>query len=404
MKILLVEPNFPISTKSKNHKSFLPIGLLKIASFLRDNNHTIRLFRGFSDDLDVTYKLEKFNPNEIWITSLFTYWSKYIKESVEYYKTLFPKSRIIVGGIYASLMPDHCQKNTGCDDVHVGVYSEAENYFPAYDLVDVDYQILHASRGCIRKCRFCGTYKIEPVFIPKKSIKYEIRSNKLVFYDNNFLANKYILNILKELEEAKYNNKAVFSECQSGFDGRILNKTLAISLKKSRFLNPRLAWDNSYDDYKDIEKQLEFLINAGYKPKEIYVFMVYNFGIPFKIMEDKRKKCYEWGVQIADCRYRPLNQTFDNYNSHVDNQTNKDYFIHSAWKDEQVRLFRARVRMQNICIRHGFPFYSKLLEHKKFDDGFLRKIKGIVKISEKIDLLKNNNIDYWLPIDNHSLL
>ena len=31
MKILLVEPAFPIPPKSKNHKDFLPIGLLKLA-------------------------------------------------------------------------------------------------------------------------------------------------------------------------------------------------------------------------------------------------------------------------------------------------------------------------------------------------------------------------------------
>ena len=29
MKILLVEPDFPIATKSKNHAHFLPIGLIE---------------------------------------------------------------------------------------------------------------------------------------------------------------------------------------------------------------------------------------------------------------------------------------------------------------------------------------------------------------------------------------
>ena len=32
--VLLVEPNFPIPAKSRNHKNFLPIGLLKIAARL----------------------------------------------------------------------------------------------------------------------------------------------------------------------------------------------------------------------------------------------------------------------------------------------------------------------------------------------------------------------------------
>ena len=205
---------------------------------------------------------------------------------------------------------------------------------------------------------------------------------------------------MEELKNAKYNEKLVFSECQSGFDGRILTQDLAIRIKEARFINPRIAWDNSYDDYEDIEKQIRLLINAGYKPKEIYIFMVYNFKIPFEIMEAKRKKCYEWGVQIADCRYRPLNQTFDNYIPSKNNQTNKEYFIHSIWEDKQVKLFRANIRKQNICIRHDFPFYSKLLEHKSSKNLPIKKIKELVNINEKINLLKKHNIDYWLPNNN----
>lgn len=397
MKILLVEPNFPISTKSKNHKDFLPIGLLKIASFLRDNNHEIKLFRSFSNNLDLIRELEKFNPNEIWVTSLFTYWSKYVKESVEYYKALFPKSRIIVGGIYASLMPEHCKKYSGCDDVHIGLYKEAEIFFPAYDLVDVDYQILHTSRGCIRKCKFCGTYKIEPKFYSKRSIKDEIRSNKLIFYDNNLLANKFIDNILNELIGIKFGNKSVYCECQSGFDGRILTKELALKLKLARFLNPRIAWDNSYEDYSEIESQIGILIEAGYEPKEIYIFMIYNYATPFKIMEQKRKKCFNWGVQISDCRYRPLNCTFDNYNPYRINQDNNEYFIHEKWTDREIKLFRKNVRRQNICIRHDFPFYSSALENKIINNKILDDIKKMDSLSKKIQYLDKYNIDYWIP-------
>ncbi len=400
-KILLVEPDFPIPNKSKNHKNFLPIGLLKIASFLRENNSKILLFRGIPKSLDGVSKLERFYPNEIWITSLFTYWSKHVNDASMYYKELFPKAKIIVGGIYASLMPEHCKEYTKCDEVFRGIYEKAEDYFPAYDLVDVDYQIIHSSRGCIRQCKFCGTYKIEPTFIPKKSIKDEIKSNKLIFYDNNFLANKYIENILDELTNATYNGKAVYSECQSGFDGRILTKELAERIKRARFLNPRIAWDNSFEEYKHIERQISYLVDAGYNPKDIYIFMVYNYEIPFEIMEEKRKKCFEWGVQIADCRYRPLNQTYDNYNPYMSEQTDKDYFIHSGWTDKQIRWFRTNIRKQNICIRHGFPFYSKILEHKKIDNGLIKKIKKLGSLEGKIELLTENNIDYWFPENNH---
>jgi hypothetical protein len=78
----------------------------------------------------------------------------------------------------------------------------------------------------------------------------------------------------------------------------------------------------------------------------------------------KRKKCFEWGVQIADCRFRPLNQTFDNYNPKLKQQTEKDYYIHSNWSDVLIRKFRANVRKHNICVRYNIEWnnYERKLE------------------------------------------
>ena len=157
--ILLVEPDFPIPKKSKNHKNFLPIGLLKIASYHESKNNKIILMRGIPKNVDEFINIIKFQPDEVWITSLFTYWAEYVKDSVDYFKFLFPDSKFKVGGIYASLFPDkEVKKYTGCDEVVRGVMVEAENCPPAYHLISetnphlLDYQIVHASRGCKRRC------------------------------------------------------------------------------------------------------------------------------------------------------------------------------------------------------------------------------------------------------------
>jgi len=230
-KILLVEPAFPIPKKSKNHKNFLPIGLLKIASYLREKGNQIYLIRGTQELSHEIDNVRTLKPNEIWITSLFTYWAKYVKNSAQFYRNIFPKAKIIVGGIYASLLPEkEVKEYTGCDEVYQGVIPEAEKLPPAYDLLinanphPIDYQIIHTTRGCKRKCSFCGTWKIEPEFIAINSIKDRIKFKKLVFYDNNFLANPFIKNILNELIELKKEKKIIWCESQSGFDGRILLK------------------------------------------------------------------------------------------------------------------------------------------------------------------------------------
>lgn len=363
MNILLVEPKFPISSKSKNHSSFLPIGLLKIASYHRSVGDKVELKRGNSPG--------GFYPEQIKITSLFTYWSKYVKESVEYYRNLYPKAKIEVGGIYASLMPEHCKVYTGCDKVSKGLYKDgiAEEYKPAYDLIKVDYQIIHASRGCFRHCNFCGTWKIEPKVTYKQTLKDEIFSNRLVFYDNNLISNPHIENILNEVAETKISKCAVSCESQSGLDGRLLEKKphIARLLKKARFQNPRIAWDGGINLKNKIKAQIEILSQAGYNDKDIYIFMLYNHqNITYQEMRQKLEQCRRWNVQVIDCRYRPLNSTEDNYNPRIKKQTQDEYYIAPNWTDWQVRRFRKAVRRQNIAIRLELP-------NNRYIEGMERK-------------------------------
>jgi len=404
-KALLIEPDFPISTKSKNHKDFFPIGLLKIGTYLRNCGYMVRLLYGIPKDGVETEELIKFNPSEIWVTSLFTYWAEYVRKTVSYYRKLFPKAKIKVGGIYASLMPaSSVRKYTGCDEVVQGVIKEAEDLPPAYDLLNngkkIDYQIIHSTRGCPRKCKFCGTWRIEPEFVARSTIKDLIKYKKIIFYDNNLLLNPHIDNILNELIDLRKEGKILWVESQSGFDGRVLNKKpyLAEMLKKAGFRYPRIAWDGILEDVKDIENQIQILINGGFKSKDIFVFMLYNWDLNFEEMEEKRKKCWEWKIQISDCRYRPLNQLFDHYNPRKI-QTNKDYYIHikGGWSDQLIKQFRRNVREQNICVRHNFDFYSKALEREAQSKAIMQKIKSIESIKDKIKFVKKLGIDFWIP-------
>jgi hypothetical protein len=360
MNILLVEPNFPIPPKSKNHAHFLPIGLLKIGSYHKLFGNNVQLVRGNLERNDIN-----FYPDYIKITSLFTYWSKYVETSIKHYKKIFPGSKTQVGGIFASLMPEKCKEITNCDEVISGLYDngEAEKVDIDYSILkeEVDYQIIHTSRGCFRKCNFCGTWKIEPEISYKDSIVNEIKKNKLVLYDNNLLANPNIDNILLELSEYKLGKKSIFSESQSGLDGRILinRPELAKKMKKARFQNPRIAWDGKVEESNTIKKQIDILKDAGYKANkkdaDIYLFMLYNHNISYEEMCEKLEYCRKWGVLTIDCRFRPLDSLEDNYKPRVKFQENNEYYIHNEWSDYKIRDFRKKVRRQNISIRLGLP-------------------------------------------------
>ncbi len=193
----------------------------------------------------------------------------------------------------------------------------------------------------------------------------------------------------------------LWCEAQSGFDGRVLLQKphLGKMLKEAGFRSPRIAWDWGYEDKKSIRKQLDILVKAGYPSKEIEVFFLYNWDIPFEEMEKKRIQCYRWGVQIADCRFRPLDQTFDEYNPRIRGQTNADYHIHESagWTDDLVKQFRMNVRRTNICIRHGFPFHSGKFERKQLDLVHAKRLKSLKTFAQKERYLIKNRIEYWFP-------
>lgn len=362
-RVLLVQPAFPIPSKSLNHKDYLPVGLLKLAAWRSSLGDDVALSMGaFRTD---------FVPDEIFVTSLFTYWASYVRDAVAFYREKYPWAKITVGGIYASLQPDHCRDFTKCDEVCVGVHPEAERFEPDYTMVNADFQIVHASRGCIRKCKFCGTHEIEPEFVPKRSIASEIIKNHLVFYDNNLLANPYISDILAEVRDARIGKKVVSCESQSGLDGRLLleRPELAGELKAARFRSPRIAWDGRFAQQESIQEQLAILRNAGFSPKDTQVFVLYNHDLPPSELTQKVERCFDWGVQVADCRFRPLDLWTDGYNPNARSQPDDAYYVHRGWTDASVRGLRRAVRSNNICVRYGIPRdrYAQELEGLSHD-------------------------------------
>jgi hypothetical protein len=292
--ILLVYPEFPVPHKSIHHKNALPIGLLKLSSYYKKKGYVqVQLVHGN----ELPEKFEE--PDIIEITSLFTYWSQYVWDAVKFYRENFPnhkKTKIRVGGIYASLYHNNKEYIRLCRKYHVsrfkGIHKTAEQYFPDYKLlnengIEIDFQIVHTSRGCHRRCSFCGTWIIEPYYECRNSIRkliepgLKIGLRNLVFYDNNLLKNPEIKNILRELVELKAEKKIGWCESQSGFDGRLLleDPEIALLLKKAGFRYPRIAWDWGYDQWPKIEKQMKILIDCGFSKKNMSIFMIYNWDL-----------------------------------------------------------------------------------------------------------------------------
>ena len=392
-RLLMIDPNFPKPKKSVNHQDSLPIGLLKIGSYYQSLGWDVTLHR-----LSESYDPPKGVFDEIKITSLYTYWSKYVVEASQWAREHFPNTHIEIGGVWASLMPQAVLEMCECDSVFEGVMKEAEAFEPNYELLSspINYQILHTSRGCHRRCKACGVYCIEPQQSFISSIKDKIHKRRIVFYDNNLLENPHIENILRELILLKRQKKILHCESQSGFDGRILRKKpwLGRMIWEAGFRYPKIAWDGDVRTWKAREKEINILANSGFRRADISVFMLLNYEQPYCELEFKRMYCWYWGVQVTNCRYRPLDQLFDDFKGKRKGQTNDDYYIHPNWSDEEIKQFNRNVRRHNMAIRFRAKFHSPSVEYKKIPIDLHQKVR-YMKYSEAVQHLD----DVWNPAE-----
>jgi len=117
LNVLLVEPQKTKSWGKNNQHT----GLLKIANWQKSIGNNVQYV--------VSPALPAFYPDEIYFTSMFTYDYKNVWNAIKLYRAQYPKAKTLLGGIYASLCPEHATKS-GVDEVFVGQHPVAKNYPP----------------------------------------------------------------------------------------------------------------------------------------------------------------------------------------------------------------------------------------------------------------------------------
>ncbi len=346
VRVLLVEPDY--------YTRYPPLGLLKLAQYERLRGNQVQFVRGTAETL---------RPDRIYVTSLFSYSWRAVHEAVGFYKNRYPGVKVSLGGIYASLLPEHA-KLSGADEVHVGLFPAAENVMPAWDLVpEWDGSILFASRGCVRKCGFCSVPKLEG---RPQDFKYEIRHliypghNRVILWDNNILGNSNWKTIFEEL--ATIGLEVDFNQ---GLDARLITDEVATLLSKLKFRNLRLAYD-----YKGVgpyvERALGRLEAAGIDRRRAVVYTLYNYVDDPENFKARVEEIITWGATSYPMRFEPLTSL------------TKNAFVSPHWDRERLQQVAAARRVLGFA--GAFPPYEKLVRKirraRSFDTAFkLRKRK-----------------------------
>lgn len=355
--ILLIEPGY----KNK----YPPLGLMKIAQYhgpfgKRDR---VRFIKG-EDRSVLTQAWDR-----IYVTTLFSFEYSKISQTIDFaiQAANGQSDKVFVGGIAASLMHERFVRERRwhgvrfikgllsappaealqLDDFSEEFYADDLTSRPIEDLVP-DYNILsqidykysvndayfaYTSRGCIRKCHFCGVPKLEGGQRDTESLTDLVHAiderygqkKDLILMDNNVVASPRFKEIIAEIRDLGFTPGAKLLregsrvpvqrrvDFNQGVDARILCKDpMYLRELATICLKPlRIAFD-----HLGVKKPYEQAVRyaAEYGLTELSNYMLYNFhDDPADLFERMRLNVTlneELGVRIWSfpMRYQPTDR------------------------------------------------------------------------------------------------
>ena len=249
------------------------------------------------------------------------------------------------------------------DHILIGVFADAENLLPDYSLVPewnkkVGGSIIFSSRGCIRSCPYCAVPQIEGSI---NSIKQSIKNliwpghKKIIFFDNNFLANPEWKNILNEVKEL---NLTV--DFNQGLDARLMTEDVAKSISELKIDLIRLSYDY-FEMRSYVKRAIDCLKSRGIDGRKILVYALYNFTDDPQDFFMRMKDILRWGAVCYPMRFQPINTL------------RKNSYIAPRW--DAVRLNAVQRARRVIGEGGAFPPYEGMLKVKvqgckTFDEAF----------------------------------
>ncbi|HMK66232.1 MAG TPA: radical SAM protein [Thermodesulfobacteriota bacterium] len=291
-------------------------------------------------------------PEAVLITSSMTYWYRGIEETIALVRSVFPKTPVILGGIYATLMPAHAQAHiqpdylitgpgegailkllariTGHESAHLRDFSDLDLLpLPAFDLYPaLDYICLLTSRGCPFACPYCASKLLQPRFMQRSAegVVEEILYwhatrgvTDFTFYDDALLTGfeNHLGPILETLLKKKV---SVRFHTPNAMHVRELTDERARLLYKAGFITLRLGlettnWERQEKwggkmNRTDLGRAVTALKKAGFEKGRIEVYLL--CGLPGQSMaeiEGTIREVKDLGLRPRLAEYSPLPHT-----------------------------------------------------------------------------------------------
>jgi radical SAM superfamily enzyme YgiQ (UPF0313 family) len=288
----------------------------------------LRNFRRFGLPAEIFTEYLKTNKpaDYIFIQTVMTYWHLGYKEVIDTVKNYWPKAKIVLGGPYTKICPEHA-KSIGADVLfHDELpFSLIEDKPPLWNLYKKQHTAaMKITQGCPFKCTYCTVPIFNKGFTakPLEKIIAEFENiislgiKNIAFYDDALLykADEIIKPFLRYVIESK--TKVNF-HTPNALNARFIDSELAQLMAKAGFKSFYLGFESSAQEFQkqtgskifdaEFANAVKNLLAAGVEKSSITAYLI--LGHPkFEIqnVEESMKYVNSLGARSMLADFSPI--------------------------------------------------------------------------------------------------
>lgn len=284
-----------------------------------------------------------FMPEEIYVTSIMTYWWESTRDVIRIVKQHFPDAIVFVGGVYPTLCSEHALENTGADIIVKGEIEEASNLWTDVTLYKKFpfYAIINFSRGCPFNCAYCAQRKLNGDGMRYRNVEDivdEIESKNHMgignfwIFSDNFLIGDHFSRVL---EEVVRRGLQIRISAPKGMEPRLLSRDLLELMRRAGWktinmaiesANPKVredSWNRRHNTNADFERAVRLASEYGFKHEQGGIVGFLLFGAPGEDIADvidTAQYLHDRGVFIRPMPFTPVpgTQIFEKHLAYVE--------------------------------------------------------------------------------------
>jgi radical SAM superfamily enzyme YgiQ (UPF0313 family) len=265
-------------------------------------------------------------PDLVLVTSQMTYWYPGVIETIAYIRSAYPEVPIWLGGIYATLCPEHARAHSGADRIFVGpfdkgffealqgqlklslkidsAYLSFQSWpLPALDLLyKIAYLPLLTGTGCPYRCAYCASGRLNPTFTRRtpQAVAAEITNwhgtcgvTDIALYDDAFLvdAQRHAVPLLEQVISM---NLPVRFHTPNALHIRDIDAQTVQLLFKAGFVTLRLGLETAADNnrgrmdnkvtMREFKRAATHLQQAGFTREQVGAYLL--VGLPYQRLDE----------------------------------------------------------------------------------------------------------------------